>query len=169
MEPSYEFKTNHGMFCQLDPAWNRLTLGRTPYTVKSWGCTTMDLILMVFLLTGKLIPPNKAVELFQYDATGQVYWQSVSNVAPNLKFMGRYGKEKKLLPPEETAEVYSQFDRGYGMLIELDRWPRHWVFCTKWGSKWWGYFLAYDPLTHTFSRFKRSEIHGFALYKRTDI
>ena len=163
-----DYLDKKAMYCQLDPRWGRLRLGNTPYTVRSWGCTLFCIIKLIFEMTGKNLEPDEAIKKPDFDSIGQFYWGSVKKMSKWIKFISRVGKGAVIKPSHSLATSYARPEKKFGMLIELNWRPAHWVLLMGWGNRAWPFFMAFDPLKGRIRRFPKWQIKGYALFRKLE-
>jgi hypothetical protein len=140
---------DQAIFSQLDSRWGRETLGQTPYTIKSWGCTITSIARINFLLNNEVIEPGKLAKTLLFNNQGMLYWSSLDRI--NLRAARKYGT-----PSKKVLEEHSE-----KMIIELRYNPRHWV--TLEGVNDSGEIKVMDPLKGDFVVKNINEISGYAL------
>jgi len=118
---------------QGDGRWNRITLGKTKFTLGRWGCTITSLCMMLSKFTLAFPYPDGAAKQWKFDSSGRIIWGKSDFVY--AKFIGRYTSYNPL-----SIEKYAN-DPSKGVVVEVDHY--HWCCVNRWEN---GKPVLYDPL-----------------------
>lgn len=144
------------LLSQKDVRWGHLTLGKSPYTVYQYGCTT-TCIAMFSDWYKEYKDPGTLAKSLTYTNTGLLYWSSIAKVFKTITFKWRfYSHDKNLI----LTALKSKNDT---VLLNVDR-NKHWA-AALYHVPFTGYWCS-DPWTKTNRLYKYSEVGGGSILTR---
>lgn len=120
---------------QIDPKWKDITIGNSSTTMAQAGCLITSVSMQLMRSGVKLnidnFDPGKAAKAFDFQGANLV-WSSVSNVAPNFKFVKKVSLKGK--SKEEKIKITSDLiNQGYYVVANVKN-GGHWVAVTGVGN-----------------------------------
>lgn len=152
-DPPFMF-TNYS---QQDPRWASLKLGKSPYTVGRYGCTSVCVTDVMNWLLNKSIPPSETVPKLAYTSEGLILWDSLKNLG--LSLVGRfYGRQYEVIDKALA-------DPGLCAIAQVN--GNHWVWVIGRRLPILGYRIA-DPWTGTkaYTNRYKNNITGCAIISK---
>ncbi len=106
-------------YSQLDPAFKKLTLGKSGVSFPKYGCTTCAIVNAANDL-GFKITPKEAVKKLQYTKDGKILWPSVSELGLKFEWRGYTYDAKRIQTELKTKKILLEFSTTNPNL-------RHWM------------------------------------------
>jgi len=143
---------------QRDPQWADVKIGQTPMPLKLLGCT-VTCISMVSDLFVCYIDPGKLAQMLRFTPGARVYWESIGEIFPSIKFFWRfYTPDLRIID-----EALKNPDKR--LLLNIQK-GKHWVLAIRRIPLTSTYQVA-DPWTGT--RRLISDAVGGAVLARVDV
>lgn len=117
---------------QVDERWKNISLGNSYTTVGKSGCLVTSISIQIMRSRTKVtvgdFNPGVAAQKFQFDPFGNLYWESIKNVAPNFEYIGKVelGNESRKAQIDIVKVLLKQ---GYYIVANVKN-GGHWVAVT---------------------------------------
>jgi len=147
------------LFSQTDPKWSHLKLGKSPCTMKRFGCTTTA-ICMILSKVGNELTPDKAAMSFPYNSDGLIEWGKLK--LKGMMFVNRFRGFGKA----DEVKLKEWIKEGKFAIVEVRNKyiPYHWLAVDRVALTG---LTGVDPLGGIPLRIKsKYEIIGYSLFQK---
>lgn len=158
---------------QCKGEWKNIKMPNSKKTICNIGCLITSLSIQIVRSgTATVVPnvnPGVVVNYFEFASGGRLYWNSVSNLAPN--FVYRYNKSLVGMTKQKVAQILSGYDLNrYYLIIGVSKKDRtkvhHYVAFEYADSN--GELYMVDPSSDYSKVYDRYKVYELHVYEKKD-